>query len=165
MTYQWADCDRSTVSRRYDRIAEYIPFFDRLFFLPADLRRKAVARLGLSRGDSVLDIGCGTGVNFPYLRAAVGPAGRIYGVDISTGMLRKARQRRDARGWDNIELTESDVAACSHSDFAGSSRDRDRGTDSRDPGRASGSGPRGALGSRDVVFVDGRPGHGRRGRR
>ncbi len=110
MTYQWADCDRSTVSRRYDRIAEYIPFFDRLFFLPADLRRKAVARLGLSRGDSVLDIGCGTGVNFPYLRAAVGPAGRIHGVDISTGMLRKARQRRDARGWDNIELTECDVA-------------------------------------------------------
>jgi ubiquinone/menaquinone biosynthesis C-methylase UbiE len=110
VTYQWADCDRGTVSRRYDRIAEYIPFFDRLFFLPADLRRKAVARLGLSRGDSVLDIGCGTGVNFPYLRGAVGPAGRIYGVDISTGMLGKARQRRDARGWDNIELTECDVA-------------------------------------------------------
>ena len=110
MTYQWADCDRGTVSKRYDRIAEYIPFFDRLFFLPADLRRKAVARLGLSRGDSVLDIGCGTGVNFPYLRAAVGPAGRIFGVDISTGMLRKARQRRDARRWDNIELNECDVA-------------------------------------------------------
>ena len=90
VTYQWVDCDRRTVSERYDRIARLIPFFDRLFFLPGDLRRKAAMRLGLSRGDSVLDIGCGTGVNFPYLREAVGSSGRIYGVDISTGMLRKA---------------------------------------------------------------------------
>jgi demethylmenaquinone methyltransferase/2-methoxy-6-polyprenyl-1,4-benzoquinol methylase len=109
VAYQWVDCDRSTISGRYDRIAELIPFFDRLFFLPADLRRKAVARLGLSRGDSVLDIGCGTGVNFPYLRDAVGPTGRIYGVDISAGMLRKAKARREANGWDNIELSERDV--------------------------------------------------------
>jgi ubiquinone/menaquinone biosynthesis C-methylase UbiE len=109
VTYQWVDCDRSTVSKRYDRIAQLIPFFDRLFFLPNDLRRKAAMRLGLSRGDSVLDIGCGTGVNFPYLREAVGPTGRIYGVDISTGMLRKATARRDAHGWDNVELRECDV--------------------------------------------------------
>ena len=109
VTYQWVDCDRSTVRERYDRIAQLIPFFDRLFFLPADLRRKAAKRLGLSRGDSVLDIGCGTGVNFPYLRDAVGPTGRIYGVDISPGMLRKAKARRDAHGWDNIELRECDV--------------------------------------------------------
>ena len=98
VTYQWVDCDRSTVSKRYDRIAQLIPFFDRLFFLPNDLRRKAAMRLGLSRGDSVLDIGCGTGVNFPYLRDAVGPTGRIYGVDISPGMLRKAKARRDTHG-------------------------------------------------------------------
>jgi ubiquinone/menaquinone biosynthesis C-methylase UbiE len=109
VTYQWVDCDRRTVSKRYDRIAQFIPFFDRLFFLPGDLRRRAVARLGLSRGDSVLDIGCGTGVNFPYLRDAVGPSGRIYGVDISPGMLRKALQRRDAHGWNNVELRECDV--------------------------------------------------------
>jgi ubiquinone/menaquinone biosynthesis C-methylase UbiE len=113
VTYQWVDCDRVTVSRRYDRIAKFIPFFDRLFFLPAGLRRKSVARLGLKRGDSVLDIGCGTGVNFPYLRDAVGPAGRIYGVDISAGMLRKAKARRDDNGWRNIELRE-----CDATDFA-----------------------------------------------
>lgn len=109
MTYQWVDCDRGTVRKRYDRIAQFIPFFDRLFFLPGDLRRKAVGRLNLSRGDSVLDIGCGTGVNFPYLHDAVGSAGRIYGVDISPGMLRKAKARRDGQGWDNIELSERDV--------------------------------------------------------
>ena len=110
MNYQWVDCDRDAVSQRYDHIAEFIPFFDWLFFLPWDLRRKAVVELGLGRGDSVLEIGCGTGRNFPYLCDAVGPAGRICGVDISPGMLRIARQLRDANSWRNIELHQCDAA-------------------------------------------------------
>ena len=104
------DCGRDVVSRRYDRIAKFIPFFDWLFFVPWDLRRKAVARMALSRGDSVLEIGCGTGRNFPYLRQAVGAEGRIYGVDISPGMLRQARALREAKDWRNIELCECDAA-------------------------------------------------------
>jgi demethylmenaquinone methyltransferase/2-methoxy-6-polyprenyl-1,4-benzoquinol methylase len=110
VAYQWVDCDRGAVSRRYDRIAHLIPFFEWLFFLPRDWRRKAVVDLGLSRGDSVLEIGCGTGRNFPYLREAVGPAGRIYGVDISRGMLRRARELCDAEHWSNVELSEGDAA-------------------------------------------------------
>jgi ubiquinone/menaquinone biosynthesis C-methylase UbiE len=108
--YEWVDCDRAMVSARYDRIARYIPFIDWMFFLPRDLRRRAAADLGLSRGDCVLDLGCGTGLNFPYLRDMVGPSGRIYGVDISRGMLREARGLRDAQRWNNIELTECDAA-------------------------------------------------------
>jgi ubiquinone/menaquinone biosynthesis C-methylase UbiE len=40
----------------------------------------------------VQKVGCGTGRNFPYLREAIGPTRRIYGVDLSAGMLRKARK-------------------------------------------------------------------------
>jgi ubiquinone/menaquinone biosynthesis C-methylase UbiE len=98
------------VRRRYDRIAHLIPFFDWLFFLPRDLRRTAAVDLGLSRGGTVLDVGCGTGRNFPFLRQAVGAAGRIYGVDISSGMLRKAQALRDSNNWHNIELCEGDAA-------------------------------------------------------
>jgi demethylmenaquinone methyltransferase/2-methoxy-6-polyprenyl-1,4-benzoquinol methylase len=108
--HHWVDCDRNSVRQRYDRIAKFIPLFERLLFLPRDLRRKAVVDLGLSRGDSVLEIGCGTGRNFPYMREAVGPTGRIYGVDISSGMLNKARDLRDANHWQNIELNECDAA-------------------------------------------------------
>lgn len=112
MEHAWVDCDRNAVSQRYDRIAKFIPFFDWLFFLPPDLRKKAVAHLGLSRGESVLEIGCGTGRNFPYLQDTVGPTGKIYGIDISTGMLAKAKALRDVNQWHNIEL-----AQCSAGDY------------------------------------------------
>ena len=110
VTYQWADCGRDVVSRRYDRIAKFIPVFDWLFFVPWDLRRKAVRTMRLSRGDSVLEIGCGTGRNFAYLREAVGPEGRIFGVDISPGMLRQAERLREVNNWRNIALRECDAA-------------------------------------------------------
>lgn len=79
-------------------------------FLPRDARQKAVARLQLTAGDSVLDIGCGTGRSLGYLQEAVGPTGRIYGIDISRGMLREAKKLRDANRWRNVELTECDAA-------------------------------------------------------
>lgn len=58
----------------------------------------------------MLDIGCGTGRSLGYLQEAVGPTGRIYGIDISRGMLREAKKLRDANRWRNVELTECDAA-------------------------------------------------------
>jgi ubiquinone/menaquinone biosynthesis C-methylase UbiE len=110
VVYQWVDCDRYTVSRRYDRLATYIPLFDRILFLPKDSRRKAVDRLGLRAGDRVLDVGCGTGRSLGYLHKAVGPTGRVYGIDISPGMLRKAQKSCDANGCRAAEIDMSDAA-------------------------------------------------------
>jgi ubiquinone/menaquinone biosynthesis C-methylase UbiE len=110
VTYQWVDCDPNFVRQRYDRLADIIPFFDWLFFIPAGLRKHAVDRLSLKHGDCVLDVGCGTGRNFPFLREAIGPSGRIYGVDLSAGMLRNARRLRDQHHWTNVHLTEGDAA-------------------------------------------------------
>jgi demethylmenaquinone methyltransferase/2-methoxy-6-polyprenyl-1,4-benzoquinol methylase len=46
---------------------------------------------GISRGDKIADLGCGTGVLFDYLRRKVGPEGFIVGVDFSSRMIEKAR--------------------------------------------------------------------------
>lgn len=110
VAYQWVDCDRNSVRNRYDRIAKYIRLFEWLLFLPRNFRRNTVAHVGLRRGSRVLEIGCGTGRNFPYLHDAVGPTGRIYGVDISSGMLQKARELCEANRWNNVELKECDAA-------------------------------------------------------
>ncbi|MER5928615.1 methyltransferase domain-containing protein [Streptomyces sp. NPDC002054] len=59
----------------------------------------AVAEFGLRPGDRVLDAGCGTGRALSALRAAVGPAGTVIGVDLTPEMLAAAvRAGRDAEG-------------------------------------------------------------------
>jgi demethylmenaquinone methyltransferase/2-methoxy-6-polyprenyl-1,4-benzoquinol methylase len=109
VTYQWVDRERSFIAERYDRIAGLIGLFDRLLFVPSHLRRRAAARLNVKPGDRVLEIGCGTGRNFPYLCDAVGPTGKVYGVDLSGGMLRRARELCRREHWTNIELTQCDA--------------------------------------------------------
>ncbi|MCX4702783.1 methyltransferase domain-containing protein [Streptomyces sp. NBC_01352] len=59
----------------------------------------AVADLGLREGDRVLDAGCGTGRALTPLRAAVGPAGVVVGIDLTPDMLQAAVQAgRDRDG-------------------------------------------------------------------
>jgi demethylmenaquinone methyltransferase/2-methoxy-6-polyprenyl-1,4-benzoquinol methylase len=91
-------------------MAGLIGLFDWLLFVPPRLRRRAAAELGLRPGDRVLEIGCGTGRNFPYLRAQVGASGRLYGIDLSAGMLERAQLLCRRQGWDNVELTQGDAA-------------------------------------------------------
>lgn len=73
------------------------------------IRRTAIDALGLERGDAVLDVGCGPGVNFGMLHDAVGPEGSILGVDLTPGMLAKARERVADEGWDNVDLVRADA--------------------------------------------------------
>ena len=73
-------------------------------------RRVAVGALGLRAGDTVVELGCGTGLNFPLLQQAIGPRGKIIGVDMTEAMLTKARERISRQGWRNVELAHCDVA-------------------------------------------------------
>jgi ubiquinone/menaquinone biosynthesis C-methylase UbiE len=109
VTCQWVDCERAFIAQRYDRIAGLIGLFDWLFFFPPHLRGLAATRLNAKPGDRVLEIGCGTGRNFPHLHKAVGPTGKVYGVDLSTGMLTKARELCTREGWSNVELAHCDA--------------------------------------------------------
>jgi ubiquinone/menaquinone biosynthesis C-methylase UbiE len=110
VAYQWVDCEPAVIAARYDRIAGLIGFIDWLFFVPPFFRQRAAQCLALRPGDRVLEIGCGTGRNFPYLRAAVGPSGRIYGVDLSAGMLARAQALCRRRRWSNVEVAQGDAA-------------------------------------------------------
>jgi SAM-dependent methyltransferase len=59
--------------------------------LPAYAR--AVADAGLPTGGVVVDAGCGTGRALPALRAAIGDAGVVIGLDLTPEMLDVARAR------------------------------------------------------------------------
>ena len=73
-------------------------------------RRRAVRALGLRPGDSVVDIACGTGQNFSLIEEAIGPGGRIVGVDLTDAMLDRARHRIEANDFRNISLVQADAA-------------------------------------------------------
>jgi SAM-dependent methyltransferase len=73
------------------------------------VRSIALRELHLRPGDAVLDIGCGAGSFFPGLREAVGPDGRVVGIDNSPGMLRRARNLVAAKGWDNVTVLAADA--------------------------------------------------------
>ncbi len=81
-----------------------------LGFREQAFRWLAVNALDLAPGDTVVEIGCGTGLNFALLQAKVGPQGKIIGVDLTDAMLAEAQKRVAARGWSNVELVESAAA-------------------------------------------------------
>lgn len=74
-------------------------------------RREAVRQLHLKRGNLVVDSGCGTSLNFPWLQEAVGPQGNILGGDLTNAMLEEARRRVVQAGWRNVELLQADATS------------------------------------------------------
>ncbi|MCK4341339.1 MAG: class I SAM-dependent methyltransferase [Phycisphaerae bacterium] len=74
-------------------------------------RRRAAAALALRPHGRVLEIGCGTGLNFRYLLEYLDPAeGRLTGLDFSPDMLKQAAKRVAGSGWNNVELVQGDAA-------------------------------------------------------
>ncbi|MFB6228132.1 MAG: class I SAM-dependent methyltransferase [Halobacteriales archaeon] len=73
------------------------------------VRRRAIDALKIDPGDTVVEMGCGTGANFPHLRAAVGPEGAVIGVDLAGGVLDRAQSRIDRAGWENVALVRGDA--------------------------------------------------------
>lgn len=72
-------------------------------------RVAGIRGLRLRPGDTVIDVGCGTGLNFTRLQAAVGPTGTVVGVDLSGQMLDQARRRSRRHGWRNVDLVQADA--------------------------------------------------------
>lgn len=72
-------------------------------------RKFAIQALALGEGQTVLNLPCGTGQNFRYFQQYLNGSGKIVGVDLSSGMLQKARGKIASNGWDNISLFKDDA--------------------------------------------------------
>ncbi len=100
---------RPVGSRRYAAVARYYDLLSGERPVYRIGRQIGVRQLRLQPGFRVLDLGCGTGLSFPLLRAAVGPGGRVVGVDMSSAMLERARARVSHVGWGNVECIHADA--------------------------------------------------------
>jgi demethylmenaquinone methyltransferase/2-methoxy-6-polyprenyl-1,4-benzoquinol methylase len=106
-----ADQEHLERSRKvWDRWSNYYGKSEQDF---APMLEEAVERLALDHGDTVLEIGCGPGVNFERLRRQVGTEGRIVAIDYSPKMVERARERVSTNGWDNIEVRCADATTVS----------------------------------------------------
>jgi len=107
------DRTREHLIETYRKKAKHYDVTSRLYPAPGyphgAQRIRAVEALDLRPGDTVVDIACGTGLNFPLIEDAIGPDGRIVGVDLTDAMLSRARRRTEENGWRNVCLVHADA--------------------------------------------------------
>jgi ubiquinone/menaquinone biosynthesis C-methylase UbiE len=69
---------------------------------------RTVQRLALREGEFVLDVCCGAGASAIPAARAVGPNGRVIGLDLAEAALAHARERAAAEGLTNLEFRHAD---------------------------------------------------------
>jgi ubiquinone/menaquinone biosynthesis C-methylase UbiE len=100
-----ATSDRDPAENTSGRVLHWASFYD-LFvaFLSLGRERRYRQRLielaHLTAGQSVLDVGCGTGTLAIVAKRCVGPAGQVHGIDPSPEMIRRAIQKAKSAGVD-----------------------------------------------------------------
>jgi phosphatidylethanolamine/phosphatidyl-N-methylethanolamine N-methyltransferase len=104
------DMDNETIAKAY---ARWAPVYDLVFGAVFERGRQAAIAAAERIGGRVLEVGVGTGISLPdYARTT-----RLYGVDISEPMLRKARERVAELKLSNVEgLSVMDAADLSFPD-------------------------------------------------
>ena len=85
--------------------------YDRIATLPpvGRWRARIADALALDPGDTVVEMGCGTGANLPFLRERVGTSGRVVGVDLTEPLLSVARER--VASFENVHVLRADATA------------------------------------------------------
>jgi demethylmenaquinone methyltransferase/2-methoxy-6-polyprenyl-1,4-benzoquinol methylase len=107
--------NKERIAKLYEKRAKNYDISANLYYLIGvreyAYREMAVKALKLKQGDTVVEIGCGTGLNFRLLRDQVGSKGKVIGVDLTAEMLSAARKRIEHNNWMNIELVHGDAVA------------------------------------------------------
>ena len=98
----------------YRRRSSNYDFTANLYYLigfrETKYRKQAVSELGVKLGDSVVEVGCGTGLNFKYVINFIGETGNLIGIDLTDAMLKKASDRVLKNNWTNVKLVQCDAA-------------------------------------------------------
>lgn len=93
----------------YKKAAPLYDLMNRVYFFGRDKRFRSmlVERLKLNPDDAVLDLCCGTDLDFPFLLKKIKIRGTLFGVDLSSNMLQQAKGKIGSEG---VNLVRSDAA-------------------------------------------------------
>ena len=113
-TLSATDIDTQTITKAY---ARWAPVYDLVFGAVFERGRHAAVAAAARVGGRLLEVGVGTGISLPLYSRDL----KIYGVDISEPMLRKAHERVAEFGLTNVEGLK--VMDAEHLEFADASFD------------------------------------------
>lgn len=106
---------RAQAKISYDRMSRYYDLFAGIF--EKKYTNRALKRLNIKSGETVLEIGFGTGHSLVQIAERVGDQGKVYGIDLSTGMLEVSKKRLKKTGlmdrvklncWDALDMPYQD---------------------------------------------------------
>ena len=106
---------KNQIQKMYDRFSS-IPLFWEIDAITcratqkSPYRAQAISQLALDSASTVLDVACGTGLNFTLIQNYLKNQGKIIGIDLSSKTLDLARNRIFKNSWTNIELIQTDSA-------------------------------------------------------
>ena len=102
--------DRDKIERVY---TNYAGFYDQVFGkVFQEGRESAIRNLNVQPGESVLEVGVGTGIALPMYPSHCS----IVGIDLSEGMLAKAKERAEVGNLSHVQLHLMDASAMEFSD-------------------------------------------------
>ena len=99
-------CDPITADLYNDSEAQQIPAEALLASLGCG---NPTALAQLNQGEVVLDLGSGGGIDVLLSARRVGPAGKAYGLDMTTEMLALANENKRKAGADNVEFLQGEI--------------------------------------------------------
>jgi len=71
----------------------------------------------VSEGETVIDLGCGAGADLCVAASKVGASGTVYGIDMTTAMINKAKENAEKCGFENIEVIKAPFDTGKHQDI------------------------------------------------
>lgn len=82
---------KAEAKQAYDRLSKYYDYMTGAF--GRKYAKMALKRLSIVEGETVLEIGFGTGYCLKLIAELVGHTGKVYGIDISSGMMEITQKR------------------------------------------------------------------------
>jgi len=106
---------KGEIKETYAKLSKIYAILEGIF--EKKLRERGLGYLDIQKGETVLEIGFGTGYTLAEIAKSVGETGKAYAVDVTPEMVELARQRLEREGLaTRVELSEGDARNMSYED-------------------------------------------------
>jgi len=92
----------------YDKFAKVYDLFSPKWYY-GKARKYAIQQMALKEGSTVLNVPCGTGQNLEYFQKKMNNTGLVISIDLSEGMLEKAKEVVNKNDWKNVHILQEDA--------------------------------------------------------